>query len=473
MFDSDESTVRPIDIYRKASPDGPISKVINHYSAHDKVSLVEDLRVVDVSKTIELIHNHLNDYERGWISELSIDCKFNEDNTHSYNIPEQTWVMISDTETYGRQISVKSNGMISIDAESRAVTQGYFDRIMHLTESLRRRDKARIRITEISGIRHTPFGEMLDTSTIAVRDNTRAMKEFYPAFSADPNFDLNFFIEEFLSSRESVILNYGPPGTGKTTFSTEVARMAMEMEGDNWRVILIKNRLLLKRLDLISNVLGSLPNNSIVIMEDMDEILCPRIGDDGQEDGNPFMSTLLNVSDGMDDRNIKFIFNTNQLNLNNIDSALIRPQRRFALIYSGYMDHTQINPARVAAGKPEVDITPFIGERISLAQALSINTRNSTGSREYGDPTADAKIHEKLAIRNKVIDVECLDDLPKEIYPGMRRLVKSLGEVFEQDKTGLWGINKNNRGVAGIDDKDRKREQVALGKSQPQTQTTN
>lgn len=467
----EEDDLNAKQIYQKMAASDTIADEINIHGLNNQIAIDHDLRVVDVVGAITIIDEILHQHDKDWVCKFKMTYEETDKLDKAYRIDSQLWTLIKDGGMHSIQVQVEASGFIHISGYNKGVVQKLFDSIMERTQHMRRQIKNRKFITEITAIRKTVAGEYLEAINIAVRDDTRPLKEFYPAFANDPDFDMGMFIEEYLMSRESVILNYGPPGTGKTTFSTEIARAALDLEGEFWRVFLIKNRMILQRLDLLGDTLQRLPSNSIVIIEDLDDLLKPRTGPNGQDDNNPFMATLLNFSDGLDDRNIKFIFNTNQLNLNNIDSALIRPQRRFALIYSGYMDHTQINPARKAAGKPEVDITPFIGERISLAQALSINTRNSTGSREYGDPTADAKIHEKLAIRNKVIDVECLDDLPKEIYPGMRRLVKSLGEVFEQDKTGLWGINKNNRGVAGVDDKDRKREMVALGKSQPQTQT--
>lgn len=469
----EDNELTPVEIYQRLASSDTIADKINIHNLGDQVCIDHDLRVVDVVSAVSIIDEVLREHDKNWVCKYQMTYEETDEIDKAYRIDSQLWVMVSERHVRSIQVQVEASGFIHISGYSKDVVQRLFNTIMARTQHIRRQIKNRKFITEITAIRKTITGEYLEAINITVRDDTRPKKEFYPAFANDPDFDLDMFIEEYLVSRESVILNYGPPGTGKTTFSTEIARAALDLEGEFWRVFLIKNRMILQRLDLLADTLQRLPSNSLVIIEDLDDLLKPRVGPNGQDDNNPFMATLLNFSDGLDDRNIKFIFNTNQLNLNNIDPALIRPQRRFALIYSGYMDHTQINAAREAAGKPEVDVTPFIGERISLAQALSINTRNSTGSREYGDPVADAKIHEKLALRNKVIEVECLDDLPKEIYPGMRRLVKSLGEIFEQDKTGLWGINKNNRGVAGVDDKDRKREQVALGKSQPQTQTTN
>lgn len=238
---------------------------------------------------------------------------------------------------------------------------------------------------EVVGFKPTSSGIETIEKEISLNDVLVPHVDLYPHFKQDPNFDMGMFVEEYLISRESVILNYGPPGTGKTTFSTGIARMALEMEEEGWKVFLFRNSTVLNSPKAFNEVIAKVEDKTILIFEDMDAMLLPRTS----KNGNEFMSSLLNLSAGMDDRNIKFIFNTNQLNLDLVEEALYRPGRCYAKIYSGYLAEQDINPARVAVGKLPVDTSAFAGKRISLAQALSINPRNETGLREFGNVDLD------------------------------------------------------------------------------------
>jgi ATP-dependent 26S proteasome regulatory subunit len=72
----------------------------------------------------------------------------------------------------------------------------------------------------------------------------------------------------------------------------------------------------------------SIPDNTLVIFEDVDTLLAPREG----QDGNELMSMLLNELQGIASKKIKLVITTNLSTRNKIDQALIRPGRCYKAV---------------------------------------------------------------------------------------------------------------------------------------------
>ena len=124
------------------------------------------------------------------------------------------------------------------------------------------------------------------------------------------------------SDRQELMLFYGPPGTGKTTLIKHIINLPL----DKNIIVFDTNIMSTVGDDKFLNFLSS-HSNSIIIMEDCDKVLSAR------ENGNPIMSSILNLTDGLigESFNIKFIctFNTSE---KNIDPALLR-KGRLSLMY--------------------------------------------------------------------------------------------------------------------------------------------
>lgn len=126
------------------------------------------------------------------------------------------------------------------------------------------------------------------------------------------------YIDDYLNSDSSLLLLYGPPGTGKTTFIKRILKEMAKTSDSNVINVMYTGSSYFKP----SRILTFLEDNyDVFVAEDLDNLLLPR------EKGNDFMSTLLNITDGLvKNSSKKLIITTNILNIKNakIDPALIR-----------------------------------------------------------------------------------------------------------------------------------------------------
>lgn len=153
-----------------------------------------------------------------------------------------------------------------------------------------------------------------DYSTFEIQNNSDVSLNNY---NEDLPYDalLNFCNDE---SDCGLTLLYGAPGTGKTTLLKKLITNS-------------KSTFYMLDASLLSNItsgnfidfLGEYCQKSVFILEDCEKLLMDR-----NKNYNPWIGTLLNLTDGMlgEGLNIRFICTFNA-NLKDIDSALMRPGR--------------------------------------------------------------------------------------------------------------------------------------------------
>lgn len=182
-----------------------------------------------------------------------------------------------------------------------------------------------------------------------------ASQSFYPWMPVK----LEDYFKAYWESKQSVLILIGDPGTGKST----LIRTFFKWVHDNHKesCILAVDDDVVGDVGLVNSFFRS--NNSVLAYEDMDAQLAKRT------EGNKFMATLLNQTNGVVRRNQKkLIFSTNLQNTKSIDEALMRKGRCFDIL-----EFSRLRPAdaQVIAEERNLPARDFSGqESWSLAEVL-------------------------------------------------------------------------------------------------------
>lgn len=148
-----------------------------------------------------------------------------------------------------------------------------------------------------------------------------AKQSFYPWMTIE----LEEYFKAYMESDEPVLILFGPPGCGKSTFIRTLFHYVENLQ--NQPCALAYDPDVVGSVELVNNFMR---NSYIPLLayEDMDAWLGAR------EDGNLFMSTLLNQTSGVVRRKKKkMVFSTNLTNVEKIDEALMRVGRCFDILH--------------------------------------------------------------------------------------------------------------------------------------------
>jgi hypothetical protein len=132
------------------------------------------------------------------------------------------------------------------------------------------------------------------------------------------------FVRAFLRAPDPVLILLGPPGGGKTRLLREILAAFSRRKGENADIMYTTDkRALASDLMFVEFVTGS---HDAFVIEDSDLLLKARTS------GNEDMHRFLGIADGIARaQSRKIIFTTNLPNVTDIDPALIRPGRCFAV----------------------------------------------------------------------------------------------------------------------------------------------
>lgn len=191
-------------------------------------------------------------------------------------------------------------------------------------------------------------------------------QEFYPWMPLT----LEKFAQDFVISSANVLLLVGPPGTGKTSF---IRGMIRNMHYQTW-VTYDKRVQACEQFYINFGSLSHTRDGRALVMEDADEMIGKR------KDGNELMNRILNISDGIVTLPArKIIFSTNLPGLHDIDEALLRPGRCFAVVRFRKLSRAEAARACGAIGlKLEAK-----GEQLTLSEALN-NERDALQVQQFG-----------------------------------------------------------------------------------------
>ena len=146
------------------------------------------------------------------------------------------------------------------------------------------------------------------------------LDEAYPSLGAP----VSDFIAAYLDAPECVLILLGPPGTGKTRLVRAILAEISRRKGENAEVMYTADRRALSTDEVFVDFITG--THDVFVIEDTDNLLKARAS------GNDEMHRFLAIADGVArSQGRKIIFTTNLPNVTDIDDALVRPGRCFAV----------------------------------------------------------------------------------------------------------------------------------------------
>jgi len=146
------------------------------------------------------------------------------------------------------------------------------------------------------------------------------LNEAYPSLGAS----VNEFVAAYLAAPECVLILLGPPGTGKTRLVRAILAAITRRKGENAEVMYTADKRALSSDEIFVQFITG--THDAFVVEDSDLLLTARTS--GNEDMHRFLATADGVARS---QGRKIIFTTNLPNVTDIDEALIRPGRCYAI----------------------------------------------------------------------------------------------------------------------------------------------
>lgn len=162
-------------------------------------------------------------------------------------------------------------------------------------------------------------GTLISTSFDEIADDV-LLEEAYPSLGKP----VDEFVDAFLNARETVLILQGPPGTGKTRLVRAILAAMSRRKGENAKIMYTADKRALENDEIfVDFITGS---HDAFVIEDADHLLKARTS------GNFELHRFLGIADGVvRAQSRKVIFTTNLPNINDIDDALLRPGRCYAV----------------------------------------------------------------------------------------------------------------------------------------------
>jgi hypothetical protein len=203
----------------------------------------------------------------------------------------------------------------SIWAESPARAAEVSAHLEQIAADLRLRNEAFTidwQFTNATGeLRNASFQELGDPALL---------DEAYPSLGTS----VREFITAFLDAPECVLILLGPPGTGKTRLVRAILAELSRRKGENAEVMYTADRRALCTDEVFVDFITG--THDVFVIEDTDNLLKARAN------GNDEMHRFLAIADGVArSQGRKIVFTTNLPNVTDIDEALVRPGRCYAV----------------------------------------------------------------------------------------------------------------------------------------------
>ncbi|MEO8064244.1 MAG: AAA family ATPase [Pseudomonadota bacterium] len=208
-----------------------------------------------------------------------------------------------------------SSCWFSLWAESRARADEVISRLEVISAETRMHDE-----TFTLDWQFTNSGGELRSASFQELADPLLLDEAYPSLEMP----VQRFVAKYLEASECVLILLGPPGTGKTRLVRAILSEVSRRKGENAEVMYTADKRALQSDEIfVEFITGS---HDAFVIEDTDHLLKARTS------GNEEMHRFLAIADGVArSQGRKIIFTTNLPNVTDIDDALIRPGRCFAV----------------------------------------------------------------------------------------------------------------------------------------------
>ncbi len=160
------------------------------------------------------------------------------------------------------------------------------------------------------------------------------------------------FVARYIAAPETVLVLQGPPGTGKTRLIRAILGALSRRNGGEAQALYTGDKRALENDEIYVKFITGYDDAFVV--EDADHLLRPRA------EGNEHLHRFLAIADGVvRAQGRKIIFSTNLPNIGDLDDALIRPGRCFALIQARelYWRETERLVANLAGQQTQMERT--------------------------------------------------------------------------------------------------------------------
>ncbi len=202
------------------------------------------------------------------------------------------------------------------------------------------------------GLTSVSFDELADPALV---------DEAYPSIQSG----VAAFIERYLAARDTILVLQGPPGTGKTRLVRAILAAMSRRKRDSAKILYTADRRAIENDEIYVEFLTG--SHDALVVEDADHLLGAR------SNGNRDLHRFLTVADGVVQAlGRKIIFTTNLHNIGDIDEALIRPGRCFAVVRTRGLTRDEAIRFVAALGADRASDAAAIVERAFAGGSKSI-----------------------------------------------------------------------------------------------------
>ena len=240
-------------------------------------------------------------------------------------------------------------------AESRVRAEEAERRLKSISGDLQLRDETFVLDWHFSAANGT-----LRSATFEEVANDVLLDEAYPSLGTS----VGDFVKSYLAAPDSVLILLGPPGGGKTRLVREILLGLTRRKGEKAEVMYTADKRALANDELfVEFITGAY---DALVIEDIDHLLEARTS------GNEEMHRFLTIADGIARaQGRKIIFTTNLPNVSDIDPALTRPGRCYAVKTLRGLDLAEAQKLAQKICGDEVGRATKAGEKLAAMAARS------------------------------------------------------------------------------------------------------